>query len=95
MKRTPIKPRSRKGAKTEAVRAKLRKALIAERGEVCQGCGYAGPVDMHERLPRGRGGDPTDPANILLLCRLCHSLCHQFPAEAERRGLIVRRWPRA
>lgn len=73
----------------------IRKTLVAERGEVCQSCGCGGHVDMHERLHRGRGGDPTDPANILLPCRLCHSLCHQFPAEAERRGLIERRWTRA
>ena len=99
MKRTPIKPRSRKASQTEAARAKIRKALIEERGSLCEArtpyCTQPAVLQMHEVLSRGRGGDALDPSNILLVCPLCHHWIHTHPADAEARGLSVRRWPRA
>lgn len=41
---------------------------------------------MHEILSRGRGGSPTDPENILCLCRGCHSFITTHPAWAEEKG---------
>ena len=95
-RRTPIARMSKKASKIIAARALLRKRLLTERGE-CEACGVRNPpdgFDLHERLSRGRGGSPTDPANVMLLCRTCHDWAHTHPAEAAEFGLLDRRWPR-
>lgn len=36
--------------------------------------------EIHHPIPRRRGGDPWDPANMVALCRRCHS------SEGSRTG---------
>lgn len=55
----------------------------------CQGAA----TDPHEPITRGRGGSITDRANIVAACHVCHELVHAHPAEAERRGWLVKRAP--
>lgn len=52
-----------------------------------------GPLDVHELLPRGRGGDWLDPSNCVCLCRGHHSLVTDRPAEGYRTGLVHRTPP--
>lgn len=47
----------------------------------------AGPLDVDEITPRGRGGDWLDPDNCQTLCRLHHDWKHLHPAEATTLGL--------
>lgn len=47
---------------------------------------------MHELVRRSQGGDPTDPANILLVCRPCHVWITEHPEGAVACGLAAWRW---
>lgn len=87
--------RAKASAIAEA-RAHLRLAIMAYRGPFCEACGLT-PVgkyparqwtDMHEILTRGRGGSPTDPDNILCLCRDCHEWVTTHEEEARKLGLV-------
>ncbi len=85
-------------AKRQAVNRERREvieALLAERGPGCEarlvGCdGRA--VDCHELLRRSQGGSLTDPSNLLLLCRSCHSWATEHPADAVTAGLSRWSW---
>ncbi len=85
-------------AKRQAVmqeRRKVIEALLAERGPGCEarlvGCdGRA--VDCHEVLRRSQGGSLTDPANLLLLCRPCHSFLTEHPQMAVELGFSRWSW---
>lgn len=101
MRRTPLKRKTplRRGkrprrvsanqAEAIATRRDLRAELLDERGPLCEcGCG-AEWTDMHERLPRARGGSPVDKRNILCLARGCHRWVHENPREAKQRGLLA------
>lgn len=48
--------------------------------------------DGHEPLLRSRGGDPTDPDQIVLVCRACHDWAHHNPEAAGARGLMKHSW---
>lgn len=95
-----MRPSAKSRAKARAVSAErkdIRLSLHAHRGPYCQGCPVT-PVgrphdprpwtDMHEILTRGRGGDPTDPENILCLCRECHVWVTTHELEARALGLV-------
>lgn len=78
-------------------RGLVRLELLAARGPYCQGCpvtpvgkpGEPRPwTDMHEVLTRARGGDPTDPGNILCLCRECHKWVTEHETQAREMGLV-------
>ena len=56
-----------------------------ERGR-CLRCGGPG-TDVHHRRRRREGGHGV--ANLILLCRTCHSWAHGHPARARDLGLIV------
>lgn len=90
MKRTPLRKVSAKQAKINRTRSTIRKQLESLRGQLCQAhtpeCQHW-YSDMHEIVPRGRGGSATDPDNILLVCRGCHRWIHDHPVEAKERGL--------
>lgn len=77
-------------------RQAIRLELAMERGYQCEACPLT-PVgsypprpftDMHEVLTRGRGGSPTDPQNILLVCRECHVWITTHEWEARGMGLV-------
>lgn len=79
----------KKAADTAALRKLLRYGLMVSRGPACQYPGCPDPwTDMHEILTRGRGGDPTDEANILCLCRRHHEYVTTHEEEARRMGLV-------
>lgn len=93
--RTPIRQRSARQRQVDADRGRLRERLRAERGDRCQAAveGCAGRwTDMHEVVRRSQGGDPTDPANILLVCRPCHVWITEHPEGAVACGLAAWRW---
>jgi hypothetical protein len=87
-----VKPSARsqkKAADIAAERAQLRFSLAAARGPYCQYPGCSQPFsDLHEVLTRGRGGDPTDPENILLLCREHHKFVTEHEHAARELGLV-------
>ena len=90
-----MKNQSKKMQKTNRTRTKLRLELIKERGPMCEAkihghCSFLAD-DMHEVLPRGRGGSPTDPENIKLVCRNCHTWIGVNPTTATKLGLL-RSW---
>lgn len=53
----------------------------------CTGIG----VHRHHRRRRSQGGRDDAP-NLLWLCAFCHTAVHADPAEAYRRGLLLRSW---
>jgi len=84
------KARSVKKQKEMLHRHKLSIELRRERGDACE----AGLVmctgmwhDMHELLARSQGGDPLDKANVLCVCRPCHSYLTDHHRESIKLGL--------
>lgn len=66
-----------------AARSACVAAVWARAGGICERCGrcvtppryaawFASAGHVHELHSRGRGGDPTDPMNCVLLCHSCH-----------------------
>lgn len=85
-----------KARQIAAARQQIRLALHAHRGPYCEACPKT-PVgttparpwtEMHEVLTRGRGGDPTDPENILCLCSECHRWITTHETDARALGLV-------
>ena len=48
-------------------------------------------TQVHEKLTRARGGDITDKANCVALCRACHGWIHDHPAVATEEGWLEHR----
>ena len=90
-----MRAQSKKMKKTNRTRSRLKMELLKDRGGFCEAkipnCCSMIADDMHEVLPRGRGGSPTDPDNILLVCRNCHTWIGVNVKEATARGLL-RSW---
>jgi len=75
MKQTPIRKVSKKMASQRLKELELVQSLLDKCGGRCEVCNN--PPDFrglakHEIIFRGRGGDPTDPLNCLMVCGLCH-----------------------
>lgn len=89
MRRTPIRPVSKRRAAQNRVRARLRAEMV---GKPCEaqlaGCAYTG-TEHHEPGKRSQGADPTDPAQMIWVCRLCHSWIHEHVAESVKAGLLL------
>lgn len=93
-----MRPSAKSRAKARGVaaeRREIRLQLHAHRGPYCEACPALRPheeenpwTDMHEVLTRGRGGDPTDPGNIMCLCSPCHKWVTEHPREATELGLM-------
>lgn len=52
-----------------------RRKLVADmlgHDAVCERCGCARATEVHELLPRGRGGSILDRDNLAALCHDCH-----------------------
>jgi hypothetical protein len=45
--------------------------------------------DLHELVPRGRGGSTVDMDNCRPVSRACHDYAHAHPEAAEAAGLIL------
>lgn len=87
-----MKQQSSKQALINRKRKILRRQLHDERGLYCEArkakdCQNTW-TDLHEILPRGAGGNPTDPKNIKLVCQHCHRWIHNNPIEAREAGLL-------
>lgn len=92
----PVTKPKRRGA----VPARILTVLQARSGGVCEivlpGCGHTATDPAH-RIKQGMGGRHGDakvahdvPSNALHVCRWCHTICHQQPALAYRRGWMLR-----
>lgn len=66
-----------------------RAAVKGRSCDVCEYCHLRRATDMHHRISAGTGGW-WSPANILHLCRLCHSEFTDDMAEAYRLGVSIR-----
>ena len=100
--RKRLRPVSPKRAKVNAIRKAEARRVYGER-PVCFACvpwqlvgidrdrtgcdGWA--TDLHELLPRGRGGSITDMDNCRPVSRACHDFAHANPELAEAAGLLV------
>lgn len=65
-----------------------RKKMLRERFGPDPSCARCGKWahDAHEFLSRARGGSITDPDNIILLCRPCHTWVTTHPRDAQAQG---------
>lgn len=106
-RRKPIRQQSEKAREQAAIR---RANLHREYGRfpACAACGplaaigvtsattgcYGHAEDGHEPLTRRRGGDPTDPAQVLPVSRACHDYIHDHPDVATAAGLLIPSGPR-
>jgi hypothetical protein len=86
---------SKKRAASATVRNKVRKIVIERADGICEArlsmCQWEG-TDVHELKTRGRGGDPNDESNCILLCRLCHRYITDNPAWSEENGFVLPSW---
>lgn len=106
MKRSPLRPVSRRTAAKRALRHAVVEFVIA-RDESCRvplhiaahesvwPVECAGPLEVHEVIPRSawRDGELVE-SNCVLVCRLHHDLIGDNPAEAHRLGLHGFSWER-
>lgn len=96
-RKTPLKAMS---AKRKASLSKRRRTVqeVIERDKFCQArdlvpdvaCG--GPLTGHEPLFRSRGGDPTDPEQVIACCWIHNGWIADHPKEAEAVGLAISRY---
>lgn len=92
-----MRRQSHKARQVAEERRNLDWSLLAARGSACEGC-HLTPVgrrpdprpwsEKHEILTRARGGSPTDPDNILCLCRDCHKWITEHETAARELGLV-------
>ncbi len=102
MKRTPLRPRSKKTAKLyRDERVPLTKHML-EINPYCEladkikavkpdynDC-WSKAIGLHELKKRSAGGSITDPENVLRTCGPCNSFCEDFPLLAREAGLVIR-----
>ena len=72
-----------------------RRSLVAQMLDekpVCERCDQARSTDIHEVISRARGGSILDPANLVALCRQCHSFITQNPLVAHAEGWSKHSW---
>ena len=92
MNRKPIRPRSKK---MQSLYATERRKIVAEllRDQpLCQRCAVAYASDVHEIKTRARGGSITDPTNLAVMCRPCHTFITQNPAQGKAEGWLKNSW---
>lgn len=89
-----ISPVSARRRKVNQARTAMADQLWPDRrdGTVMCGCGrpecHRPADDLHELLPRGRGGSITDPENVVPLARECHQEIQLGPDWAYASGLL-------
>lgn len=101
MKRTRLRPVSRKRRSETKARAEVRRVTFERAGYQCQArevwldieCG--GPLDCHEIVARSAyPGGHLDPSNTLALCRRHHDAVDAEPLKAAAKGLKRWSWER-
>ncbi len=71
------------GSKRSSVPNKVERLIFARAGNRCECCGRRGcRLEVHHRVPVSDGGT-DDPANLLVLCKLCHGLIHEEDFEVR------------
>lgn len=85
MKRTPLRRRSKKGAKLDREYSVLAKKFKKENPQ-CQICWKAPTTDVHHSHKRGK--HLLDVGLWIASCRSCHQWIHNNPGEARSRGLL-------
>jgi 5-methylcytosine-specific restriction endonuclease McrA len=83
--------------KRQAVYANERRPVVVrlmDEFPICVRCGTNPSDDVHEIVSRARGGSITDPANLVCLCRRCHSWVTTHPREATMEGWSAASWDR-
>ena len=60
-----------------------RQALDRDRWR-CQACGRAGRLEVDHITPLDDGGAPYEPANLQVLCRICHFAKTKRENQARR-----------
>ena len=97
MKRSRLNRMSKKRRSEIPQRRAVVAAVLDRDGHECQAKALIpdvkcwGPLDCHELIPRGCGGDYLDPSNCKAICRGHHSHITDHPAEAYELGLLRRR----
>ena len=74
--------------------------LVMRRDRVCRASAYEfgseipcwGPLQVHHRLPRGRGGT-HDPELLVVLCLIHHAEAESYRTRAYECGLLLRTPP--
>lgn len=103
LKRTPLKPRSKKTAEVyRKERVPLTKEMLAE-NPYCEmrdrirsvqpdysDC-WRLSIGLHEIVKRSAGGSITDRDNVLRCCGPCNSFVEDHPVLARKAGLVRRR----
>lgn len=89
LKKESAKTKARKGERAQVKQAALDRANNdCEARLLVMSTPCFGPLDAHERLPRSRGGDAYDLANVLCVCRGHHEWIHGHPREAKELDLL-------
>ncbi len=75
---------------------KTRRLVFARDGEKCLRC-LGEAADVHHRRPKGMGGTGNKyiaygMANLVSLCRECHTYIHAHPEAAYKTGYLVHSW---
>ena len=87
---------SQKTRKLQSKRKSVREEVLNRDDNRCQamiiGLCTRHATDVHEIVPRGRGGSPYDPNNCLSLCRSCHRYITEEPAWATAHGFMLPAW---
>ena len=91
LRRSPLRPRSRKRQKLMREERVLKVKLLEER-PICEWCQQAPSLDPHHKKQRSAGGAVLDENNIWMLCRECHSYAHAHPEQATKEGWLIRRF---
>jgi hypothetical protein len=76
--------------------ATARKNTLERDGYRCWRC-FGDATDVHHRLRKGMGGTANEKikfgsANLISLCRYCHSLIHGNPTHSYAHGWLVHSW---
>ncbi len=75
---------------------RVRRSILERDGGICVRC-HCEACDVHHRKPKGMGGTSDEEvaygmANLISLCRECHSRIHAHPAQSYRDGFLVQSW---
>jgi len=91
VKRTRLRPVSKKRAKQLRVYSKIRKVFLDSK--MCDACKVRPATEVHHR--RGRIGSALlDESYFMAICRGCHSAIHNNPSWAHAKDYLVRQSPR-
>ena len=94
-RRTPLRPMGRKGARDQADRRNIRRALMARSGGRCEArwSEFCTGVGVHaHHLRRRSAGGTNDLDNLIWVCAFDHQRIHDCPAEALVRGFLKPGW---